>query len=351
MGRASYLFNATIAGIEQADALLMVGTNPRQEAPVLNARIRKRWRAGNSRSALIGEKADLTYAYDYLGAGPETLAELMRRDRLRQGFKAAERPMVIVGQGALARPDGAAMLPWRPRPAHRRRRGQGRLERLQRAAYGGFARRRARCRLRAGRGRPDAPPRWRRRRARCVYSCSAPTRSTCAPAAFVVYQGTHGDGGAHRADVILPGAAYTEKSGIYVNTEGRVQMAQARVFPPGDAREDWAILRALSDHLGHTLPYDSLAPLRGRCTRRTASRRLDTIDAGDRPLAQLAALGGTPDKAPFASAVADFYLTNPIARASAVMAECSALARRRRRTHGGGVAHGLRKSGPGICGR
>jgi NADH-quinone oxidoreductase subunit G len=145
----------------------------------------------------------------------------------------------------------------------------------------------------------------------------------------VVYIGTHGDRGAHRADVILPGAAYPEKSGIFVNTEGRVQMATRATFPPGEAREDWAILRALSDVLGRKLPYDSLAALRAALFRAHPHlQRIDQIlpaDAAD--IRKLADCGGAPDKAPFRSAVADFYLTNPIARASAVMAECSALAR------------------------
>jgi NADH-quinone oxidoreductase subunit G len=148
------------------------------------------------------------------------------------------------------------------------------------------------------------------------------------PRAFVIYIGTHGDRGAQRADVILPGAAYTEKSGIYVNTEGRVQMAERAAFPPGDAREDWAILRALSAVVGAKLPYDSLAQLRGDLFKAFPHLQrigdVAPVDAGD--VGKLAALGGTMDKAPFRPAIEDFYLTNPIARASAVMAECSALA-------------------------
>jgi NADH-quinone oxidoreductase subunit G len=148
------------------------------------------------------------------------------------------------------------------------------------------------------------------------------------PGAFTVYIGTHGDRGAHRADVILPGAAYTEKSGLYVNTEGRVQMAARAAFPPGDAREDWAILRALSDVLGHKLPYDSLASLRAALfAAHPHLARIDAIAAGDpADLDKLARLAGTADRAPLRSPVDDFYLTNPIARASAVMAECSAIA-------------------------
>ncbi|MDB5629979.1 MAG: NADH-quinone oxidoreductase, chain, partial [Tardiphaga sp.] len=149
-----------------------------------------------------------------------------------------------------------------------------------------------------------------------------------AAGAFVVYIGTHGDRGAHRADVILPGAAYTEKSGLYVNTEGRVQIAARAGFPPGDAREDWAVIRALSDVLGHKLPYDSLAALRQAIFKAVPHLiRIDAIAAGDASsINALAARGGSVDKATFKSGVTDFYLTNPIARASAVMAECARLA-------------------------
>ena len=149
---------------------------------------------------------------------------------------------------------------------------------------------------------------------------------------FVIYQGTHGDRGAQRADVILPGAAYTEKSGTYVNTEGRVQMANRASFPPGDAREDWAILRALSDVLGRRLPFDSLPALRRTLYQAHPHlAALDEIAPGDAAGAvrALAGLGGTPGREPFVGPVQDFYLTNPIARASRVMAECSALARGR----------------------
>ena len=148
------------------------------------------------------------------------------------------------------------------------------------------------------------------------------------PGAFVIYQGTHGDAGAHRADVILPGATYPEKSGIYVNTEGRVQMAARACFPPGEAREDWAIIRALSDVLNHRLPYDSLAQLRQAVFKAHPHlMRIDVVEPADAAdIRRLADIDHTPDKAPFRSCVEDFYFTNPIARASAVMAECSAIA-------------------------
>jgi NADH-quinone oxidoreductase subunit G len=149
-----------------------------------------------------------------------------------------------------------------------------------------------------------------------------------APGAFVVYIGSHGDGGAQRADVVLPGAAYPEKSGIFVNTEGRVQMANRATFPPGEAREDWAILRALSDVLGHRLPYDSLSALRSALVQAHPHlRQFDKVVPADaEDIRGLAAAAGTTDKAPFRSAIRDFYLANPVARASAVMAECSVLA-------------------------
>ena len=182
-GRAAYLFNATIAGIEQADALLIVGSNPRREAAVLNARIRKRWRAGPFPIALIGEKVDLTYPYDYLGAGPETLADLAAGGHsFADTLKGAERPLVLVGAGVLARPDGAAVAALAAKAAIAARRRQGRLERLLGAAHGGLARRRARHRLRAGRGRPQRRRDGQGRRAATCCSCSAPTRSTCRPA-------------------------------------------------------------------------------------------------------------------------------------------------------------------------
>src|SRR5205807_10132789 len=146
-----------------------------------------------------------------------------------------------------------------------------------------------------------------------------------ASGAFTVYIGTHGDRGAHRADVILPGAAYTEKSGIYVNTEGRVQMTGRAAFPPGDAREDWAILRALSDVVGHKLAYDSLAQLRQALFKAHPHlQRLDQLAPAERAdVAALAARGGAFEKTAFGRALDDFYLANPIARASAIMAECS----------------------------
>ncbi|MHB2169235.1 NADH-quinone oxidoreductase subunit NuoG [Alsobacter sp. R-9] len=330
-GRATYLFNPTILGIEDADAVLLVGTNPRREAPVLNARIRKRWRMGPLPVGSIGVPADLTYDVEMLGAGPETLAAIADGSHpFAATLKNAKRPLVIVGQGALTRPDGEAALSLAARAAL----AVGAVK----DGWNGFAvLHTAASRVGAldlgvvpGEGGLDAAAMAKAGALDVVYLLGA-DEIDVAPGAFVVYQGTHGDRGAHRADVILPGAAYTEKSGTYVNTEGRAQLANRAGFPPGDAREDWAILRALSDGLGKRLPFDSLQQLRAALyAAHPSTAALDRVEPADAAaLEALAAAGGTPDRAAFAPAVDDLYLTNPIARASAIMAECSALAKGR----------------------
>jgi NADH-quinone oxidoreductase subunit G len=330
-GRASYLFNSTVAGIERADALLLVGSVPRHEAAVLNARIRKRWRAGNFPIGLIGAKADLTYAYDYLGAGPETLAGL-GSSPFGETLKSAERPLVLLGAGALARKDGAAVASLAAKTAL----AVGAVT----DGWNGFsvlhnaASRVAALDLGLTPGEGGKTAAQMAEGGLDVLFLLGADEIDVKPGPFVIYIGTHGDRGAHRADVILPGAAYPEKSALFVNTEGRVQMAERAGFPPGDAREDWAILRALSGALGATLPYDSLSQLRQAMFRAHPHfMRLGEIEAGNpADIEKLAALGGNTDKAAFAAPVADFYLTNPIARASAVMAECSALAAAAHRT-------------------
>jgi NADH-quinone oxidoreductase subunit G len=331
LGRASYLFNAGIAGIERADALLLIGCNPRREAAVLNARIRKRWRAGKFPVAVIGEHADLTYNYEYLGAGPETLAELAAgKVSFAETLKGAERPMIIVGAGALARPDGAAVAALAAKAAIE-------LGAVKEGWNGFCVLHSAASRVGAmelglvpGKGGLNAAAMANSNALDVLFLLGA-DEIDVQSGAFVVYIGSHGDNGAHRADVILPGAAYPEKSGIYVNTEGRVQMSSRATFPPGDAREDWAILRALSDVLGVKLPYDSLAALRKALfqERGQFQRVGQVMPAGPADVRQLSMVGGNVDKAPFGSAIEDFYLTNPIARASAIMAECSALAEAR----------------------
>jgi NADH-quinone oxidoreductase subunit G len=327
-GRASYIFNPTIAGIDQADALLIVGANPRKEAVIVNARIRKRWRSGALKVGVIGEKADLTYQYEHLGAGAETLADLAAgKHSFAEVLKGAKNPIVLVGAGVAARADGAAVLAAVAKLAldvgaikdgwngfavlHSVASQVGALDIGFAPAAGGLT-----AVQMADPGALDV-----------LFSLGA-DEIAAADGTFVVYIGTHGDRGAHRADVILPGAAYTEKSGLYVNLEGRVQMANRAAFPPGDAREDWAIIRALSAAVGKKLPYDSLAQLRQAMFKATPHlMRIDQIQAADAAgVKALAARGGSVEKGAFASPVADFYLTNPIARASAVMAECSRLA-------------------------
>jgi len=329
-GRAAYTLGTTIPGIEEADAILLVGTNPRLEASLLNVRIRKRWRMAPLAVGLIGEAVDLTYPHTYLGAGPDTLAEIAAgRHSFAEVLKAASRPLVIVGMGALARPDGAAILS----AAATLAKDIGAVT----PEWNGFGvLQTAAARVGAldlgfvpGEGGLDCAAMAQGGALDVLFNLGA-DEVEVAPGAFVVYQGTHGDRGATRADVVLPGAAYTEKSATYVNLEGRVQMANRAGFPPGDAREDWAILRALSEVLGQRLPFDSLVALRrtlyGVYPHLAA---LDTVAPSDAVASvdAVAALGGTPDRAAFTPAVPDFYLTNAIARASRVLAECSSLAR------------------------
>jgi NADH-quinone oxidoreductase subunit G len=327
-GRASYLFNATIAGIEKADAILIIGSNPRKEAAVLNARIRKRWRAAPLAIALIGEKVDLTYPTQYLGAGPETLADLVAgKLDFAKILQDAKAPLIIVGAGALARHDGAAIAALAAKAAQTFgavAEGWNGYCVLHTAAsrVGGLD-----VGFVPGKGGLKAAEMAAVGTLDVLFSLGA-DEIEVGKGTFVVYIGTHGDRGAHRADVILPGAAYTEKSGLYVNTEGRVQMGRRATFPPGDAREDWAILRALSEAIGAKLPYDSLPALRAAMFKAHPHlQRIGEIEPADpAAITRLAQAGGTPDKGAFYAAVHDFYLTNPIARASAVMAECSTLA-------------------------
>ncbi|QPF82065.1 NADH-quinone oxidoreductase subunit G [Bradyrhizobium genosp. L] len=327
-GRGAYIFNPGIAGIDQADAILIIGSHPRKEAAVLNARIRKRWRAGGVKVGLIGSKADFTYPHDYLGAGSDTLADLAAgKHAFADVLKNAQRPIVLVGAGAYTRHDGAAVLAQAAKLAV----DVGALK----DGWNGFAVLQDTASRTGALDIGFSPAAGGLTAAQMttfgtldvLFSLGA-DEVTVPDGTFVVYIGTHGDRGAHRADVILPGAAYTEKSGIYVNTEGRVQIANRAAFPPGEAREDWAIIRALSDVLGKKLPFDSLQALRQAMFKATPHlMRLDQIEAGTADSVKaLAGKGGSVDKAAFQPTVADFYLTNPIARASAVMAECSRLA-------------------------
>ncbi|GGD06097.1 NADH-quinone oxidoreductase subunit NuoG [Aquisalinus flavus] len=325
--RSSYLFNSTIAGLEQADAILIIGANPRWEAPMVNARIRKKWLNDLSVNiAVIGEALDLTYDYTHLGAGPDSLDNL---GDFADTLKKAERPAIIVGMGVLTRADAPALLAKIAKLAgdagvvtegwngynvlHTAAARVGALDLGFLPGDGG----KSTAEILAGAESGEI---------KVVYNLGADELDTAKlKNAFVIYQGHHGDAGAHTADVIFPSAAYTEQNGMYVNMEGRVQLANRAYFPFGDAREDWAILRAFSERLGKVLPYDDLFALRQAVI--ADAPVLAGIDAAVEPVAvDLSVLGadGSVDSAPFLSPVADYFQTNPIARASKTMAECSA---------------------------
>ena len=324
--RSSYLFNTTISGIEDADACLMIGTNPRWEAALVNARLRKRYLAGGFRVLSVGPQADLTFPVEVLGAGPDTLSAFGNgTHEAAQVLTNAERPMVIVGQGALAREDGAAVLGAARRIAEN--------SNALRDDWNGFnvlhtaAARVAGLDLGlvpgeggrdvagiidgAAKGEIDA-----------VFLLGADEIDVAAMGeAFVIYLGHHGDKGAGRADVVLPGAAYVEKNATWVNTEGRVQLGHRAVFPPGDAREDWAIIRALSEVMGCTLPYDDLGSVRRRMA--DVAETFNIIDViQPAPWGQFGS-DAAPDAEPFTTPIDDFYMTDAICRSSETMAACS----------------------------
>lgn len=316
--RDFYCFNSSINGIDDADAILLVGTNPRREAPVLNARIRKRWLHASIPIGLIGGEADLTYRVQALGNNPTALNADVFHD--------AKKPMIIVGQASLARPDGAAVLAaaWRLAAS---------VGALTPEWHGFNVLHTAAARVGAlDLGFVPGPhgkalTQMLNGGVDVLWLLGADEFDTSQIGAntFVVYQGHHGDAGAARADIILPGAAYTEKSGTYVNTEGRVQRGLRAVYPPGDAREDWTILRAFSDVVGHRLPYDTLDALRKRMEQvNPVFGRvgfLPRFGAADQtgPAGDPAALSD----APFEPAVLNYYQTDPISRASATMAACT----------------------------
>ena len=319
--RESWLFNSTIAGIETADVILLVGTNPRIEAPVLNARLRKRWLAGKLTIGVIGEQADLTYGYEYLGAGPATLIGLAKsKSNFVKALKDAKAPAIILGAGAVARADGAAVAKSAAGVAKTFNMTWNVLHSAAARVGGldlGFV---------PGEGGKTADDMVATGGLDVLLLLGADEIDTTTSDAFKIYLGTHGDAGAHTADVILPGAAYTEKDGLYVNTEGRVQMGFRAVFPKGEGREDWSIFRALSERLGKTLPYDTLAQLRAKLFADHPT--LGQIDYAPAGIADLDAIGGAGkmSDAPFASPIKAFHLTNPVARASVTMAQCAAVA-------------------------
>ena len=302
--RAAYVGTATIEDIDTAKTILLIGTNPRTEAPVLNARLRKAWSRGAT-IGLIGEQVDLTYDYKHMGSDRAALVNLVDR--------VTEKPdtLVIVGQGALLGADGEAVLSQAMAYAT----GAGAKLLVLHTAAGRVGAMDVGCTTQGGLKAATEG-------AEVIYNLGADEVDIDA-GAFVIYQGSHGDRGAHRADIILPGAAYTEEDGLFVNTEGRPQLALRAGFAPGEAKENWAVLRALSAELGSTLAWDSLAELRRSIiTVHPHLGRIDQVAANEGAALPRANLGN----APFGLAVKDFYLTNPIARASALMGELQAMA-------------------------
>ena len=308
--RAGYVGTAAIEDIDTAEAIMLIGTNPAVEAPVLNARIRKAWTKGAG-VGVVGPQVDLTYETMHIGDSPTIMNDLLKRDHTDVQGKQS---VIIIGMGALARADGAAVL--------------GAAMALAEATKSKF------MVLHTAAGRVGAMDIGATNdggvaavtRAEVIYNLGADEGDIPA-GPFVIYQGSHGDRGAHRADIILPAAAYTEEGGLFVNTEGRPQLAQRAGFAPGQAKENWAIMRALSAELGEALPYDSLAALRAALVK--AHPHLGRVDGVAENEWAAEPLGKMADGA-IAYAISDFYLTNPIARASSLMVELSAGAKARR---------------------
>jgi NADH-quinone oxidoreductase subunit G len=324
--RASWLFNSTIAGIEKTDALLIVGSNPRWEAPVLNARIRKRYLKGGLKIGVIGPKLDLTYPYQHLGQTADVLGQVASgAHAFAEVLKNAKAPMLILGQGALRGAEGAAVL-----GAARKLADACNLVRedwngfnvlhIAAARVGGMeigfvpqANGRDVAGILDGTAKGEID---------FVYLLGADEIDMAKLGnAFVVYQGHHGDAGAHRADIVLPGVAYTEKFGIYVNTEGRAQMVEPAINALGEAKEDWAIVRALSEKLGRTLPYDTLDQLRRALFK--AAPNLQQLGAVVPAKWESFGASGAVTARAFQLPIANYYMTDPISRASETMAKCT----------------------------
>jgi len=325
--RASYIFNTTIAGIEDADALLIIGSNPRIEAPVLNARIRKRYLAGGFPVGVIGPDVDLTYKVEHLGDDATMLDAIASgKHAFAKILKKAKKPMLIVGAGALMRADGAAILAAAKAIADKTGmvvEGWNGFNVLQTAASRvggldiGFSPKdggldTAGILDACGDGKVEV-----------LYLLAADGMEAAKLSdTFIIYQGHHGDSGAHLADVILPGAAYTEKNATYVNTEGRVQRGQLAVFPRGEAKEDWAIIRALSAVLGKTLKYDTLSQVRARMAEiNPVFASVDEVQSAE--WTEFGIKGDIQSK-PLSSHIRNYYMTDPISRASETMAACTA---------------------------
>ncbi|XP_067649239.1 NADH-ubiquinone oxidoreductase 75 kDa subunit, mitochondrial-like [Haliotis asinina] len=329
--RSNYLLNTRIAGIEEADLLLLVGTNPRYEAPIFNARIRKSWIHNDLQVAMVGTPVDLTYEYDQLGDTTSVLESLASgKHPFCQTLNAAKKPIIVVGSSVLQREDGAAIHAAVSTLAENVRSNSGCgtdwkvLNVLHRVASQVAA---------LDLGYKAGVDHIRQNPPKVLFMLGADegaiTREDLPKDCFVVYQGHHGDRGAEMADVILPGAAYTEKDVTYVNTEGRAQLTRTAVTPPGLARVDWKIIRALSEIIGVTLPYDKITEVRRRLGEVAPNlvRVGDVEDANYFTQAQQLAQSvkkslGTSPLTPPQQELKDFYMTDSISRASQTMAKC-----------------------------
>ncbi|XP_003961874.1 NADH-ubiquinone oxidoreductase 75 kDa subunit, mitochondrial [Takifugu rubripes] len=329
--RSNYLLNTKIAGIEEADLLLLVGTNPRYEAPLFNARIRKSWLHNELQVSLLGEKVDLSYTYDHLGDSAEILQEIASGAHpFAQVLATAKHPVVVVGSGCLQREDGAAIMAAASTIAQNARvssqveESWKVLNVLHRVASQVAA---------LDLGYKTGVEAIRKNPPKLLFLLGADagciTRQDLPKDSFIIYQGHHGDVGAPMADVILPGAAYTEKCSTYVNTEGRAQQTKVAVTAPGMAREDWKIIRAISELAGVPLPYDTIDEVRDRLAEVSPNlvRYDDVEEANYFKQANELSKGVnqavlTSPLVPSQLTVKDFYMTDPISRASQTMAKC-----------------------------
>lgn len=327
--RCSYLFNTTIAGIEEADFCLLIGTNPRWEAPLVNARIRKNYLFSGLPVASIGPEHDQGYPVEHLGNDPLPLEQILEgKHPLCAKIKKAKAPMLILGQGALRRKDGQAILSLVRQIAEKYK-----FVKTTPELWNGFnVLQTAASRVGAldigflpgkkGLSTQKILEAVQKKKIEVVYLLGADEVDMKAlKNAFVIYQGHHGDHGANGADVILPGASYAEKSGTYVNTEGRVQRSLKAAAPPGDAKEDWKIIRALSEKLGTCLPYNTIEEVRARLVQvNPLFDELDQIHTADW---REFGVEGPVEASPFKPAIHNFYMTDPISRHSVTMAKCS----------------------------
>lgn len=327
--RSNYLLNNKIAGIEEADLVVLIGTNPRYEAPMLNARIRKAYIHNNLDVALVGPQLDLTYDYEHVGDSPNLLKDLASGTHpFSNRLAAAQRPMIILGSAALQRSDGEAIYALVQQIALKCQKSENvkTFNLLHRVASQVAA---------LDMGYKSSPHDIEKLEPKFLFLMGADesdiSRDQLPKDCFIVYQGHHGDKGAEMADIVLPGAAYTEKQATYVNTEGRAQQTLQAVTPPGMAKEDWKIIRALSEISGHQLAYDNLAEIRQRLTEiaphftRYGKVEEANFSAESTALNSHFAQSKSLDSAAIDTNqkfLRDFYMTDSITRASATMSKC-----------------------------